>query len=480
MKKNFCIIFLMGIALALSSLVNAQSPDAISYQSVVRANDGSLLSNSPISVKVSILQASAQGESLYSESFNPTTNGFGQVAFSIGQGNKISGDFKNIAWGDQEKFIKVEIDPTGGQDYTLSSTSQLMTVPYAKYADVAGSIADEDKYVLNDNRNVIDKVIVLKEGENTAELKSYINAGYRSFVLQGGVQYQFTNVILPSDVTITGNGATVITGNTSYKCFIIRDVKNVRLRDINFKGSPDEVVGKPLLTTHVAVHIQRSQDVAIDGCVFSNWQGAGIVAQGAQSGGISYFDYRTTVTNNKFEQCFFGISIADRSEYGNFTGNILTSCRVGTWHTSGNWMINSNNYVSCGAPYLSIGKTSPFGSQSSDNWNHGSLVGNIMNHANSGGHKAWRNTPFTVGGASINPHGVVISHVLPPTFTGNTLYYTDLDFTDVMATSTNTPWHITGNVFAQMSIKANAANRIAMVGSSFQANVTVSPNVTQK
>jgi hypothetical protein len=217
----------------------------------------------------------------------------------------------------------------------------------------------------------------------------------------------------------------------------------------------------------------------IDGCSFKNWLGAGIVSQGATTG-ISYYNYRTIISNNRFDQCFFGISIADRSEYGIFSNNVLTSCRVGTWQSSGNWNITGNSYVTCRAPYLSYAKTSPFGALSSDNWNHGSVVGNIMNHANSGGNTPWGAASFPIGGVSSDPSGVVINGVLPPTFCGNTLYYTNLNLSGVTATSTQTPWQITGCVFSQMTITASSPGVVALVGCSKQANVTVNANVIEQ
>lgn len=495
-KNNLLILILLGILFS-GNIVLAQSPNSINYQSVVRDASGHLINNKKISVKVSIIKDSLMGSEVYSENFSPMTNVFGQIALAIGDGVPLSGSFSTIDWSTGVYFAKIEMDMDGGSNYNVSSTSKLLTVPYAKYADVAGSSKNEAAFVKKNEltnvaftgkytdlidspkNNIIDSTVFLSSKPQTDSLQKYLQAGYRSFVLRAGTTYTFSNIALPSNTFIAGNGAFVIPGSTSNKCFTLTDVTNVTLRDINFRGQTAGAAGGALNTSHVAIYIQRSQNVLVHGCSFNNWLGAGIISQGSTSG-ISYYNYRMIFSNNKFDQCFFGISIADRSEYSIFSNNILTSCRVGTWHSSGNWNIIGNTYVTCRAPYLSYGKTSPFGTLSSDNWNHGSFTGNILNHSNAGGNTSWGAASFPIGGVQSDPSGVVISGVLPPTFAGNTLYYTNLDFTGVSATSTSTPWQITGCVFSQMTITASQSGVISLVGCSKQANVVVNANVVEK
>lgn len=333
--------------------------------------------------------------------------------------------------------------------------------------------------IISGIEHIVDSTVFLSSKHQSDSLQKYLQAGYRSFILQSGSIYTFSNIALPSNTFISGNGAIVTPGQSHQNCFTLTDVKNVSLRDIHFRGQTAGAAGGALNTSHIAVQIIKSQDVLIHGCSFKNWLGAGIVSRGSTSG-VSYFNYRLIISNNTFDQCFFGISIADRSEYSIFSNNILTSCRVGTWHSSGNWNINGNTYVTCRAPYLSFGNTSPFGTYSSDNWNHGSFTANILNHSNSGGDTPWGAISFPIGGVASDPTGVVISGVLPPTFTGNTLYYTNLDFTGVTATSTSSPWQITGCVFSQMTISASQSGVIALVGCSKQANVIVNAHVVNK
>ncbi len=136
MKK----ILLSCLFLMLVMLVGyAQSPEMFSYQAVVRDASGNLVSNSPVGVRVSILKNSASGVSVYCETHHLNTNTNGLLTMEIGGGTLVGGDFASIQWGDGPYFLKMETDVTGGSNYTISSTQQLLSVPYALYAKYAGN-----------------------------------------------------------------------------------------------------------------------------------------------------------------------------------------------------------------------------------------------------------------------------------------------------------------------------------------------------
>lgn len=137
MKK----IFKIAIALFISANIYAQSPQKLSYQSVVRNSTGTLVQSSPVGIKISVLQGSASGTLIYSESHTATTNSNGLATLEIGGGAVISGNFSLINWGAGPFFIKTETDPAGGTAYSISGTSQLLSVPYALYSEKSGSSA---------------------------------------------------------------------------------------------------------------------------------------------------------------------------------------------------------------------------------------------------------------------------------------------------------------------------------------------------
>ncbi len=130
MKRFFIFLMLH----ASFSAVFAQSPQKMSYQAVIRNGSGQLIVNQSIGMRISILQGTETGLVVYSETHNPTTNANGLVTFEIGGGSVISGTFANIDWASGPYFIKTETDPLGGSNYTISGTSQMLSVPYALYA----------------------------------------------------------------------------------------------------------------------------------------------------------------------------------------------------------------------------------------------------------------------------------------------------------------------------------------------------------
>lgn len=130
---------LLFIAALACSFIYAQAPQGFSYQAIAFDNNGNPVQNTTIAVKVSILDQSVTGTVLFSESHTPTTNDQGLFNLSIGIGSNLSGTFEEIDWGNNSKFVKLELDITGGTNYITVGTSQLMSVPYALYAENSNS-----------------------------------------------------------------------------------------------------------------------------------------------------------------------------------------------------------------------------------------------------------------------------------------------------------------------------------------------------
>jgi microcystin-dependent protein len=129
MKKYYFSI--IALIIAISAL--AQSPYSFKYQAVLRDGSGNPKVNQSVNVGVSLLLNSASGSVAYSESFATSTNAYGIVNLNIGQGTGITGSISNIKWSSNTVFIKITVDGTE------ISTSQLLSVPYALYADKAGN-----------------------------------------------------------------------------------------------------------------------------------------------------------------------------------------------------------------------------------------------------------------------------------------------------------------------------------------------------
>jgi len=130
MKKLYTFL----VAGLLAATTFAQTPEKMSYQAVVRDSGDALVTNLAVGMQISILQTTATGTAVYIETQTPTTNINGLVTLEIGTGSVVSGDFTTIDWSTGLYFIKTETDPTGGSSYTITGTSQLLSVPYALHA----------------------------------------------------------------------------------------------------------------------------------------------------------------------------------------------------------------------------------------------------------------------------------------------------------------------------------------------------------
>ncbi|MDP5093762.1 MAG: DUF1566 domain-containing protein [Polaribacter sp.] len=136
MKK----ILLITILLFLSLMTFSQTPEKMSYQAIVRNSDGSLLSEKVVGIRISVLKNATSGASVYTETHTIQTNVNGLVSLEIGTGTVVSGVFSSIDWSNDSYFIKTETDIEGATNYTISGTSQLLSVPYALHAKTAANV----------------------------------------------------------------------------------------------------------------------------------------------------------------------------------------------------------------------------------------------------------------------------------------------------------------------------------------------------
>jgi hypothetical protein len=139
MKKTLLKIATVLVFGFQLSTAMAQAPQKMSYQAVVRNSSNALVTSLPVGMQISILQGSASGTAVYVETQTATTNANGLVTIEIGNGTPVTGTFSSINWAAGPYYIMTETDPTGGTAYSISGTTQLMSVPYALYAETSGS-----------------------------------------------------------------------------------------------------------------------------------------------------------------------------------------------------------------------------------------------------------------------------------------------------------------------------------------------------
>jgi hypothetical protein len=135
--SSFPVIILFSFLICSVFRVSAQVPQTMSYQAIVRDQNGALVKEQTVGMQVSILQYSDTGAAVYTETHTTTTNANGLVSLAIGSGSAVTGLFAEIDWADGPYFIKTETDPIGGTNYTIVGVSPLLSVPYALYAHYA-------------------------------------------------------------------------------------------------------------------------------------------------------------------------------------------------------------------------------------------------------------------------------------------------------------------------------------------------------
>jgi hypothetical protein len=150
MKQIITTLFAVLMAIALW----AQAPQAFNYQAVIRDANGNLLENQAVGIKISLLQGTSTGQEVYAETHAINTNQFGQVDLKIGTGAATTGQFDTIAWGAGPYYLQLAVDLTGGANYAVMGTTQMLSVPYALYAEEGSGWEKTENGISFDNGNV--------------------------------------------------------------------------------------------------------------------------------------------------------------------------------------------------------------------------------------------------------------------------------------------------------------------------------------
>jgi hypothetical protein len=133
---KYSSLFILFVLISVNAF--SQSPESFKYQALIRSTSGSVVANKAVSIKITVLKGDINGEGVYRELHAVTTNAFGTVNLEIGHGTLIDGSFSTINWGDDTHFVKVEMDIDNDNVYEHLGTAQLLSVPYALYAQKSG------------------------------------------------------------------------------------------------------------------------------------------------------------------------------------------------------------------------------------------------------------------------------------------------------------------------------------------------------
>lgn len=110
--------------------LEAQNLPKFSYQAVVRNAENELVTNSPVTVDISVFNHQNFAEEIYTETHNVTSNLNGLISLLIGEGQNPAGDLLQVAWNDAQIRTRITIGT-----YTVTDTKPITAIPYAYFAE---------------------------------------------------------------------------------------------------------------------------------------------------------------------------------------------------------------------------------------------------------------------------------------------------------------------------------------------------------
>lgn len=191
---------LVLLALAITFLASAQAPQGFNYQATVRNPAGVLITNQNVSFKFNVLLNSQTSSPVFSETHIALTDALGQVNLVIGFGTPTVGTFSSINWGSGNFYLGIEMN--AGLGFVQMGTMQLLSVPYALYANSSGTVQTIPNLanVLGVNNSANNTKIV--NLQNPTDAQDAVTKGYADAVM---AQLQTQIVSLQSQINALQN-----------------------------------------------------------------------------------------------------------------------------------------------------------------------------------------------------------------------------------------------------------------------------------
>lgn len=228
------IVCATGILLLTAEKSFSQAPQLFKYDFLIRTFNGSIATNAAVKMRVSILDGSIDGTVVYSETHALTTDNFGMLGITVGNGTEKNGDLTKVDWSKGNFYLKM--DELDGRNFMLMPTQKLLSVPYALYANKAGDVNDADADPKNELQNLTlskDTLYLSKNGGkidlNLSDNQTLSFKENKLYIKDGNYvdlpfNYSDTSALneiqtISKDgniITLTRGGGTITDDNTTY------------------------------------------------------------------------------------------------------------------------------------------------------------------------------------------------------------------------------------------------------------------------
>ncbi|SDH33533.1 tail fiber domain-containing protein [Winogradskyella thalassocola] len=204
MKKT-----IVTLVIAFFVTISSFAQQGINYKAVIKDNLGNIQASQTIGVQFQIREASANGSAVYTETHTSTTDANGILILNIGTGTTTD-TFNTVDWSSNEHWLNVQIDVSGGTNYTDMSTTQFMAVPYSlssadnlwqRNGDDATAITEKVGIGTSEPESLLH---IENDGEtNVTDLRVHSNFGPSDIILSVGRFSETNNKITSSGGNLT-------------------------------------------------------------------------------------------------------------------------------------------------------------------------------------------------------------------------------------------------------------------------------------
>ena len=157
MKKLFTLL-----ALIATIATFAQAPQGFNYQATVRNSSGALMVSQNVYFKFNVMLNSSTSVPVFTETHYVPTDDLGAVNLIIGKGTATRGVFESVDWGNGNYYLGIELNT--GNGFVAMGTTQLLSVPYALYANSSGNSQAATPNLAS--------VLALKNNANNLQIKN--------------------------------------------------------------------------------------------------------------------------------------------------------------------------------------------------------------------------------------------------------------------------------------------------------------------